>query len=122
MFHSFSAKQYPNIIHSLDVWHKSKKLVKALTEVQWTAFVIVHTYMYIDNCHQSLYDTRNTFLQLSKGKNMQKISLWLTSIVNHFWYCCSEAKGDVAVLKVRCNFTRDAVLQPYLVMTQVAAD
>ena len=27
-------EKYPNIIHSLDIWHKSKKLRKSLTKVQ----------------------------------------------------------------------------------------
>ena len=36
-------KQYPNICHSLDVWHKAKKLVKALTELQF----VYATYMYV---------------------------------------------------------------------------
>ena len=29
----FSARDHPEIFHSLDVWHKSKKLKKALEEV-----------------------------------------------------------------------------------------
>ena len=39
-------------------------------------------------------------MQLSKSKSTRKIALWLSSIVNHFWYCCSQAKGDTTVLKV----------------------
>ena len=31
---------------------------------------------------------------------MQKVGAWVANVVNHFWYCCSEAKGDVSVLKV----------------------
>lgn len=31
---------------------------------------------------------------------MQNISLWLPNVVNHFWYCCSQANGDAGVLKV----------------------
>lgn len=30
---TYTARDYPNIFHSLDVWHKAKKLRKALEEV-----------------------------------------------------------------------------------------
>ena len=33
---------------------------------------------------------------------MGKLLQWLPNIINHFWYSCSEANGDVALLKV-CN-------------------
>ena len=33
------ARDYPMIFHSLDVWHKAKKLKKALEEVIYTEFL-----------------------------------------------------------------------------------
>ena len=32
------ARDYPHIFHSLDIWHKSKKLKKALAEVRMMSF------------------------------------------------------------------------------------
>ena len=39
-------------------------------------------------------------MQLSKSKSTRKIPVWLPSIVNHFWYCCSHTKGATIVQKV----------------------
>lgn len=77
VFHLFSAKQYPNILHSLDVWHKSKKLVKALTEVQWTAFVIAHTIIDFMICviHSYSYPRARTCRKFHCGWQ----ALWTTS-------------------------------------------
>lgn len=30
---SVAARDYPDVVHSLDIWHKAKKLRKALEEV-----------------------------------------------------------------------------------------
>eukprot|EP00112_Aurelia_sp_Birch-Aquarium-sp1_P012866 Seg2710.2 transcript_id=Seg2710.2/GoldUCD/mRNA.D3Y31 product="hypothetical protein" protein_id=Seg2710.2/GoldUCD/D3Y31 len=54
--------------HSLDIWHKAKKLSK--------------------NLHAA-----------AKDKDATSLKPWIDSVVNHFWYSCELAKGDVAKLK-----------------------
>ncbi len=54
--------------HSLDIWHKAKKLTKML--------------------HGA-----------GKDKNIEEYKVWIDSIMNHFWYSCASAKGDVEKLK-----------------------
>ena len=34
-------------------------------------------------------------------KGQENLAIWIDPIVNHFWYCCQECKGDVEDLKVR---------------------
>ncbi|XP_062500796.1 uncharacterized protein LOC134178034 [Corticium candelabrum] len=60
--------EYKEIFHSLDVWHKAKKLAKALSEA-------------------------------SKKKELAELRPWKRSIVNHFWWSCAQAQGDVQKLK-----------------------
>ncbi len=36
----------------------------------------------------------------AKVKGQEELQVWIDPIVNHFWFCCQECKGDLAELKV----------------------
>ena len=89
----FVAREYPHIFHSLDVWHKAKKIKKALEEV-------MHIYIYV----YMLVVCSRTYLscfQAGRGKGMGKLSMWSEKIVNHFWYCCQACGESLEMLKVQ---------------------
>eukprot|EP00112_Aurelia_sp_Birch-Aquarium-sp1_P008140 Seg1893.7 transcript_id=Seg1893.7/GoldUCD/mRNA.D3Y31 product="hypothetical protein" protein_id=Seg1893.7/GoldUCD/D3Y31 len=35
----------------------------------------------------------------AKVKGQEELQVWIDPIVNHFWFCCQECKGDLAELK-----------------------
>ena len=90
------AHKYPSLTHSLDIWHKAKRLRKALAEVRLEMDFILIT-LPTSFCFKA-----------GKGRGMQKIGAWTDKIVNHFWHCCEKAKGDTDVLKV-CGIFLKAV-------------
>jgi len=81
------ATKHPDIFHSLDVWHKSKKIRKALAKVKVFIF--------------DLCNTNTPWLQAGKVKNMKKLQQWSGNIINHFWHCCKTCEGDPMKLKVQ---------------------
>ena len=58
-----------DLYHSLDTWHKSKALRKALVAA-------------------------------AKNKENEDLTIWIDSIVNHFWHCSKHCEGDLKKLKV----------------------
>ena len=84
----FPATKHADIFHSLDVWHKSKKIRKALAKVRNTLFVKCNT-------------NTPVRLQAGKVKNMNKLQQWSGNIINHFWHCCKTCEGDPMKLKVQ---------------------
>ena len=64
-------KEFSNCLHSLDVWHKSKKLKKCLAEVSTcTCTCNMYVHMHV------IYTCGLQFLQAAKGRGMEKIGLW----------------------------------------------
>nr|XP_034314958.1 uncharacterized protein LOC109618740 isoform X1 [Crassostrea gigas] len=64
------SEPFQHLHHSLDVWHKTKKLV-------------------------------STLLDLAKRASYKDLMPWIRPIVNHFWWCCSSAKGKTDKLLKR---------------------
>ena len=75
----YTETRYPEIFHSLDVWHKSKKLQKVLAKVSRMFLPIIIS---------------------GKMKGMEKLLQWSSNFVNHLWYCCRTTDGNALALKV----------------------
>jgi len=78
--------------HSLDIWHKAKKLKKGLHEV----------------CIPRVYLSIDFLFQAGKLRGMGKLGKWSNNIVNHFWFCSQTCEGKLESLKVtmlRWHFT-----------------
>ena len=74
------ATKHSDIFHSLDIWHKSKKIRKALAKVRLPLFVKRDT----NTCMR---------LQAGKVKNMNKLQQWSGNIINHFGNVVKHVKG-----------------------------
>lgn len=68
--HIVESEPFQHLHHSLDVWHKTKKLV-------------------------------STLLDLAKRASYKDLMPWIRPIVNHYWWCCSSAKGKTDKLLKR---------------------
>jgi hypothetical protein len=78
--------RFHNIFHSLDVWHKAKKLSKAISEV---------------NFRYQIGSVNNHYVfQVAQKRGMAILGQWRQSIINHFWWCCEKSNGDHNKLKV----------------------
>lgn len=87
---TYAEKDFSDYYHSLDVWHKSKRLKKSLLEVSG------HCRGLTLGC----YSVTPSYNRDQKQKGMEKVGMWADYIVNHFWWCCWMCERDVEKLKV----------------------
>ena len=80
----YLATHFPEVHHSMDIWHKSKKLKQALTKVN----VILKNFFV------------HSHIQAVGISGFEKLGTWSGNIVNHFWHSCKSCDGSTTVLKV----------------------
>ena len=53
----------------------------------------------MDTWHKGKCLTK-TLHKAAQVKGQDELRVWIDSIVNHFWYCSEQCKGDLELLKV----------------------